>query len=144
MRSGGSSNSNSNSATTGGSTSATETDEPAPTPESIQNQKKDFLASVDESISGAMIAGNPYKYIGDAVDLHCTVVSIPDPSFFNAQCGEDSDGLPALIVVEYDNTANLNQGQAVRVMGDVEEPMQGTNAMGGARNFPTVKAHFME
>jgi hypothetical protein len=140
-----SSDATSSSDSTSNDTATTDTTpEPTSTPESIQDQKKDFLASVDESISGAMIVGSPYKYIGDNVDLHCTVVSIPDPSFFNAQCGEDSDGMPAVLVVEYDDAGNLSKGQTVRVMGEVAEPMQGSNAMGGSMNFPTVKAQFME
>ena len=72
-------------------------------------RKRDFIQGVDESISGAMIAGNKLEYVGDDVDLHCTVFSIIDGSTFNAQCGEDSDGLPAIIAVRYDDASSLNR-----------------------------------
>ncbi len=117
---------------------------PTPTPNPILQEKHDFIASVDESISGPMIEGNPYKYVGDNVDLRCTVENIPDPSMFNAACGQDDDGTDAIIVVQYDDTSSLDKGQSVRVLGTVVTPMQGTNAMGGSMNFPTVEAHFME
>ena len=51
---------------------------PTPVPEPTQHeltrleQKQDFLASVDESISGARIAGNAYKFVGKNVDLRCS------------------------------------------------------------------------
>ncbi len=120
---------------------------PAPTAESYEHQRRrqkhEFLATVNESISGAMISGNKFKYVGQNVDLHCQVANIPTQEFFNANCGEDSDGLPAVLVVEYDTTS-LSQGQSVRVIGTVEQPMEGTNAFGGSAQFATVKAEFME
>jgi zinc-ribbon domain len=125
-------------------TSAVSDTAPQPTQESVQQQKKDFLASVDESISGAMIAGNKLKYVGDTVDLHCNVLAIVDESHFNATCGTDEDDLPAIILVEYDDTSSLDKGQAVRIMGTVEEPTEGVNGFGGESTFPTVKAEFME
>ncbi len=57
------------------------TDTPSPRPTTyaqyMREQKREFLAQVNESISGAMIAGNRFKYVGKAVDLHCTVNDIP-------------------------------------------------------------------
>jgi hypothetical protein len=107
-------------------------------------QKREFLAGVNESISGAMIAGNKLKYVGENVDLHCTVASIVDAQSFNAQCGEDDEGLPIYILVQYDDTSSLDKGQAVRILGTVEEPTEGVNGFGGENTFPTVKAEFME
>ena len=123
--------------------------EPTLTPEATQESyehqrqrtKQDFLASVDESTSGAMIANNKFRYVGKNVDLHCTVTNIPDRNFFNANCGNEDNG--AIIVIQYD-ASELSTGQAIRVIGTVEEPMQGTNGFGGAAQFPTVKAEFME
>jgi hypothetical protein len=69
--------------------------------------------------------------------------NIPQEGFFNAECGSDSDGMPVSLVVEAD-TKSLDQGQTVDILGTVEQPMEGNNAMGGDGNFPTVKAEFME
>ncbi|HEY1978406.1 MAG TPA: hypothetical protein VGG89_17785 [Candidatus Baltobacteraceae bacterium] len=113
-------------------------------PISVAARKKKFVQSVDESISGAMIAGNKYKYVGKDVDLHCTVASVIDENGFNATCGEDDDGDPVNIVVLYSYTKSLDQGQTVRILGTVEQPAEGSNAMGGSGTFPTVKAEFME
>lgn len=109
-----------------------------------REQKREFLASVNESISGAMIAGNKLKYVGESVDLHCTVASVVDANDFNAQCGEDDAGLPVVILVQYDDTSSLDKGQSVRILGTVEEPTEGVNGFGGETTFPTVKAEFME
>jgi hypothetical protein len=124
----------------------TNTPEPAPTSyeQSVHAQKAEFLQSVDESISGAMIAGNKLKYVGDNVELHCTVESIVDESSFNASCGTDEDGLPAIILVQYDDTSSLDKGQSVRILGTVEDPTEGVNGFGGETTFPTVKAEYME
>ena len=118
---------------------------PAPTPRPLsrQEQKRDFLKTVDESLSGARIAGNPYKFVGKRVDLHCTVGNIPQEDFFNATCGTDDDGSPVTLVIET-NTKDLEPGQTVRVIGTVAQPMEGNNAMGGEGHFPTIEASFME
>jgi len=114
-----------------------------PKPLSPAEQKKRFLKTVDESISGARIASNRYKFVGKHVDLHCTVVDIPQADFFNAECGQDENGDPVVIVIEADSRT-LEKDQAVRIMGIVAEPMEGNNAMGGQGSFPTVRALFME
>ena len=119
------------------------TEEPAPKPLTDAQLRAQFLEGVDESISGGKIAGNPFRYIGKSVDHHCTVSNIPDPTWFNAACGERSDGLPAIIVIEADTT-DLQVGQSVRVMGVVDQPMDGTNAMGGSMQFPAVSSQFMQ
>jgi len=127
-------------------TSDTQTDappDPTATPESTAEQKRDFLAEVDESISGARIEGAPFKFVGKKVDLHCTVGSIPQEDFFNAACGTDEDGSPVTIVIQA-NSRQLETNQAVRILGTVVEPMDGQNAMGGETHFPTVQANFME
>jgi hypothetical protein len=110
---------------------------------SRQQRKLEFLASVDESISGARISGNPYKFVGKRVDLHCVVDNIPQADFVNASCPPDEYGIGPNVVVET-NTKSLEKGQRIRVIGTVVEPMEGTNAMGGQMRFPTVKAEFME
>jgi hypothetical protein len=120
------------------------TPQPTTYEQSVHEQKAEFLESVDESISGAMIAGNKYKYVGENVDLHCTVFSIIDAESFNAQCGEDDDGLPVLLMVQYDDTSSLDKGQSVRILGTVEDPVEGVNGFGGEGTFPTVKAEYME
>jgi len=106
-------------------------------------EKQQFYASVDQSISGSAIAGNPFKYVGQKVELHCTVASVPEADAFNADCGQDSDGGEAIIVMET-STAGLDKGQAVRILGTVAQPAQGTNGMGGAAQFPTVQVEFMQ
>lgn len=61
------------------SSTASQTQPPAtPTPKPVTRAelKREFLATVDESISGAMIADSPYKYVGKHVDLHCTVSDV--------------------------------------------------------------------
>ncbi len=103
----------------------------------IASDKSDFLATVDESISGERIAGNPFKFVGKNVDLHCTVANIPAADVFNASC-------PDANVVILHSTRDLEQGQAVRVIGTVQDPMDGTNAMGGEMQFPTVLARFLQ
>ena len=142
----GGSSTNTASDNSGGATIADSTPNPHATSyeQGRQAEKSDFLAGVDESISGAMIAGNKLKYVGESVDLHCTVFAVIDSSTFNAECGEDSDGLPVIIAVQYDDTSSLSKGQTVRILGTVQEPMEGVNGFGGAATFPTVKAEFME
>jgi hypothetical protein len=117
---------------------------PNPAPQlSRKEQKRNFLATVDESISGARIVGNPYKFVGTNVDLHCVISDIPQADFLNATCPPDDYGLGPNIVVQTD-TRSLEKGQHIRVIGTVIEPMEGNNAMGGVGHFPTVKAEFME
>ncbi len=117
---------------------------PEPTQESYEHQrqreKREFLDSVDDSITAAQIAGNPNKYVGRNVELHCTVSNVPQQGMINAACGDDDTN----IVIEYGDTNSLDQGQAIRVLGTVQEPEEGTNSFGGAMSFPTVKAEFME
>ena len=119
---------------------------PAPTekPESYQQQrareKREFIYSLSPSITADKISGNPTKYEGANVELHCTVSGVPQEGIVNASCGEDQIN----IVLKYDDTSSLDQGQVIRVLGTVDEPAEGTNAFGGAMNFPTVDVKFME
>ena len=117
------------------------TDTPVSRPKNRQQEKREFLKTVDESISGARIAGNPFKFVGRHVDLHCTISSIPQDGYLNADCGSAYD--PVNIVIHAD-THQLESGQRIRVLGTVEKPEEGTNAMGGSMAFPTVTAQFME
>lgn len=117
---------------------------PTPTPETYEHQrqreKQELLASVDHSITASKVAGNPSKYVGDNVELRCTVSNIPQAGTINAACGDDETN----IVVLYEETNALDQGQSIRILGTVMAPSEGTNAFGGAMNFPTVRADFME
>ncbi len=106
-------------------------------------QKRAFLATVDESVSGERIAGNPYKFVGTRVDLHCVISDIPQEDFVNATRPPDEYGLGPNVVIRTD-ARGLEKGQSIRAIGTVEDPMEGTNAMGGQMRFPTVKAEFME
>jgi hypothetical protein len=103
-----------------------------------------FLRTVDEAISGPMIAAGKYKYVGRHVDLHCTVASIVGPHAFNASCGQDADGFSVNIVIVCQDARSLSEGQPVRVIGVVAEPLEGGNLMGGAATFPTVDALYLE
>ena len=105
--------------------------------------KRAFLATVDESVSGERIAGNPYKFVGTRVDLHCVISDIPQEDFVNATRPPDEYGLGPNVVIRTD-ARGLEKGQSIRAIGTVEDPMEGTNAMGGQMRFPTVKAEFME
>jgi hypothetical protein len=116
---------------------------PAPRSPSRQEQKRDFLETVDESISGAMIVAAPFKYVGQHVDLHCVVSNFPEQDFVNALCPPDDDGSGPNVVIQIDATS-LSAGQRLRVIAEVVEPMEGTNMMGGQTHFPTVKAEFAE
>ena len=124
------------------------TSTPAPTPAptatpSPEDPKRAFIRSVDESLSAARILAAPYKYVGRNVDLHCTVANIPADDFFNATCGANADGFPAIIAIIADSR-QLSQGQAVRVLGTVIEPIEGKNGFGGTTHFAAVEAHYME
>lgn len=122
---------------------------PAPSPSATsapqgrQAQEQQFLAGVDKTISGAAIAGNATKYVGDSVDIHCTIASIVDEDSFDARCGEQN-GVPAILQVDFDDTISLNQGQTVRIMGIVEQPQTGVNDAGKKVTYPAVKAEFVE
>ena len=122
------------------------TEPPTPKPLTRAQQKQIFLQGVDESISGARIAGNPYKFVGDKVDLHGTVMNVLDDSSFNFSTGDIDSGDEAVILVTTDRggASQLEAGQALRILGVVQQPTAGTNAMGGSMNFPTVQAKFME
>lgn len=119
------------------------TAKPAPEPTSyeqyVRAQKREFIAGVDESISGSMIVGNKFKYVGQSVDLHCTVIDVPQATFFNADCGGDSP-----LAIETDDVTSITQGQSVRVLGVVDSPIDGTNAYGGSASFAAVAARFIE
>jgi hypothetical protein len=105
------------------------------------SKASDFSSTVDESISGQMIANSMYRYIGKHVDLHCTVHSIPYRDAFNAFCGPD--GAEDNIAIIH-NVSGLSRGQKIRILGVVKRPLEVPDAYGTLRNFPTVRARFIE
>jgi hypothetical protein len=131
-------------------------DAPAPPPPpvhkvSIAELKREFIGTVDESISGQRIAGAKFKFVGTNVDLHGKVGSIVDDQHFNLMTGStsiDDDGnvsdTSGVIVIECQSTHDLEQGQVLRVLGTVINPIEGNNAMGGNATFPAVRAEYME
>jgi hypothetical protein len=111
---------------------------PTPDPEQLVLQdRQEFLAGVDESISGARIAGNPYKFVGTRVDLHGTVGKIVDRNVFNFA---SSDANLAVV----GDASDLEAGQWIRVVGVVAPPQEGVNLFGGVTNFPTVVSKWIE
>jgi predicted extracellular nuclease len=115
------------------------------------DEKRAFIASVDESITGKRIAGNSRKFIGAAVDLHGVVVNVLDDNTFNFRTGDismDENGNVSntlgMIVVRCNSTRDLEADQQLRVLGTVVEPMEGSNLMGASTTFPTVEAKYME
>jgi hypothetical protein len=120
-------------------------------PSSTADLKREFIAGVDESITGKRIAGNSRKFIGNRVDLHGVVVNVVDDHTFNFRTGDiamdDSGNISntvGMIVVQCESTQDLEADQHLRVLGTVVDPVEGTNAMGGSMMFPTVEAKYME
>ena len=103
-----------------------------------QQQKQQFLKSVDESISVSMIVGNPYRYVGKHVDLHCTASPIHASGWFGCN---DEDGNEVVIEA---STHDISPGQSLRILGIVDQPMEMENENGGSGNAGTVKALFMQ
>ena len=129
----------------------THVDAPAPKIVAAAESKHGFLATVDESITGKRIAGNPRKFLGKRVDLHGKVHNVLDEHSFNFDIGAisvsdsgDVSDTSAMILVTCDSTGSLEADQKLRVIGTVVESTEGTNLMGGQTTFPTVKASFME
>lgn len=105
----------------------------------VEQRKAAFLANVDESISISDIAGGPYKYVGDRVDLHGAVGNIIDEGTLDLV---DSAG-SAVVVIGAD-TSSLQTGQSLRVVGIVSKPIEGTNVMGGRGNFAAVTQYYVQ
>ncbi len=127
-----------------GASLATSSPSATSAPQGRQYDEQQFLASVDKSISGPMIVRDKAKYVGDSVAIACTVASIIDENSFNAQCAQRGDRVPAIVLVDYDDTVSLNKGQAIRILGTVEEPAQGLDASGKQATFAAIKAQFIE
>lgn len=108
--------------------------------DSAADRKAAFLKTVDESISGGRLAGNPYKFVGKHVDLHCEVLGINDPDFFNAACGDDQE----VPIVVLHSTKSLEAHQSVRVIGIVQPPQSGADESGGSHTYAVIKSVFME
>ena len=89
-----------------------------------------------------MIARNATKYVGDSVELRCTIAYIVDESSFNADCG--TKGSPALLFVDYDDTVSLDRGQPIQILGVVEEPASNAGVSGKRETRPAIKADFIE
>ena len=105
-------------------------------------EKRDFINSVDESITGKRLEGNLPKFIGKNVDLHGKVEEVTSATEFVLDTGIMSfngDGnavdTTARIYIECNSTKSLEGGQQIRVIGTVDDA--GTSA-------PTIKAKYME
>jgi hypothetical protein len=90
-------------------------------------------ASDNESISPSMISNNMFQYVGEKVNFYCTVLSIPTPDEFNANC----DGT---ILVIIHGVSGLSTGEKIHVIGTVAGPLEGPNTHGILQYFPTVTA----
>lgn len=137
----GSSASNPSSVASASEDRATVVSEPKVQETTVAQAKSAFLSSVNGSVTPAKVEGNPTKYVGTAVKWSCTisnVVSGNADSFANAQCGDES----SQIVLIGDRISGLDAKQQLVVVGEVAQPMEGTNAMGGQLHFPTINMKY--
>jgi len=107
--------------------------------------KADELAQADGSITANLIVGNPTKYVNSVVKLKCRVVNVVDNVGANADCGsvnDNSDDVTSLLLIVGDRVSDLDANQVFSFVGTVQEPTDGTNAMGGEMHFPTVRDDF--
>lgn len=132
-------------------------------------QTPDSSVTVNPHISAGMIEGNTQKYLGSRVRLRCTITSVPDPTFANADCGptldslgaaasKDSQGevdVPKMLhdqdqklaedkrdsgqLVIMGSVSTLDAQERVIITGYVGE-MNGTSSGGVSRVFPAVHA----
>jgi hypothetical protein len=84
----------------------------------IKADEAKFVRTVDESISGDRIAAMPFRFVGKHVDLHCTVWDTTSRSFFDAKCATIR-----LAIHAPNYSRGIKSGQAIRVLGIVEEPV---------------------
>jgi hypothetical protein len=86
-----------------------------------QSDKKAFIASCDESISIARLFGAPRKFVGKHVDIRGIVGPATDnPKVININ---DIDNLSLFVIVLSDDLKDLEQGQRVRILGEVGKPV---------------------
>ena len=105
-----------------------------------QADKRAFLRKCDESISLERLAGAPNKFIGKKVDLHGIVgPPMQDTSVFNLNSPEN----PSIFVVVLGDARNLERGQAVRVLADVQKPISGADNSGGSGTYAVLRARFI-
>ena len=110
------------------------------------NQPKvDELEKVQSDLTAEQIAGNPEKYVNSVMKLKCKVVNVVADLGANALCGSvggDSSDFSALLLLKGGEVSSYDAGQVVQFLGTVQESTDGTNAMGGRRQFPTVQVDF--
>jgi hypothetical protein len=107
---------------------------------SVQDDKRKFAAQCDESISIDRLAGAPYKFVGKKVDLHGVVGPATDPDIINLN-SENGNGVFVVVVA---SSRSLEQGQHVRVLGTVANPVSGPNNSGGNGTYAVVRKAFLE
>jgi hypothetical protein len=102
--------------------------------------KAEEFARIDPSITAEKLVGNPQKYAGKYVKLHCTVHDVQSDgssAFANADCGQE-DG--PLITVYGSITKNFDAGQAINFIGWVKGGVSGeVSGSGGEMQFATVR-----
>ena len=107
--------------------------------------KADELERAQTDLTAEKISGNADKYVNSVVKLKCKVLNVVAATGANAFCGsvnDDSSELSAAILLTGDEVAGYDAEQIVQFVGTVEQPTEGTNAMGGTRQFPTVRVDF--
>jgi hypothetical protein len=109
---------------------------------SVADDKRAFIAQCDESISVVRLAGAPYKFVGKKVDLHGIVGPTTDPTFINLNSADESNPLAFVVVLA--DSRRLEQGQRIRVLGVVQQPVSGPNNQGGNGTYAVVRKVFME
>ena len=111
-----------------------------------ENQPKvDELATADSEITAEKISGNPSKYVDSVVKLKCKVVNVVNDVGANALCGsvnDDTSEFSAMLVLTGDSVSSYDANQVVMFVGTVQEPTEGTNAMGGTMRFPIVRVDY--
>lgn len=107
---------------------------------STSSEKAAFIAQCDESISISRLAGAPYKFVGKKVDLHGIVGPPIDEHTLNLNDPND----PEIFVAVIGNAKTLEEGQALRVLGIVLQPVQSENTSGGGRTYAVVQSRYME
>jgi hypothetical protein len=106
-----------------------------------QGDKKAFLATCDESISVDRLCGAPRKFIGKHVDIHGMVGPAMDSdTTINLR---DVDDPTQFVVIVSDFVKGLGEKQWIRVMGTVQKPVSGKNAMGARGVRPVVRGYFV-
>jgi hypothetical protein len=95
--------------------------------------------TTNPSITGAMLEGNPSKYVGERVQLDCKVLNVIGAEA-NITC--DGDGAYNVLLLEgkEGDISDLDADQHIIVNGFVDDPQTSKTAMGGERTFALVYA----